>query len=361
MDQKINVRNEPERKTKMRVIQLGPYPPPHGGVQYNLMAIRNYLADRKIPSRVINIIRSPKTDAEGVYYPRNWLQLLWLLIRLRCDILHLHIGGSVTFRLLGLSLVCCSLPGTKAILTFHSGGYPQSSEGITAGPRTLRGFVFRRFDGIITVNQELVELFHRFGVNPDRIRLILPYSLPDLQQDMPIPEPMEAFLRRSDPALITVGQLEPEYNLHLQIDALESLSDKHPNIGLIIIGSGGLGEDLKNRIESGPCAGNIMLCGDLPNHLTLQLMARSNLFLRTTSYDGDAISIREALHLGIPVIATDTGMRPAGVSLIPSPDREILIRTVEEHLERSVGRLPLSEAGEDNISAVFEFYKELLE
>ena len=33
-------------KAAMRVVQLGPYPPPHGGVQTNLVAIREYLRRR---------------------------------------------------------------------------------------------------------------------------------------------------------------------------------------------------------------------------------------------------------------------------------------------------------------------------
>ena len=31
------------RARRMRVVQLGPYPPPHGGVQTNLVAIRDLL------------------------------------------------------------------------------------------------------------------------------------------------------------------------------------------------------------------------------------------------------------------------------------------------------------------------------
>src|SRR5437879_6414495 len=124
----------------MRVLQLGPYPPPHGGVQTNLVAIRRFLIGRGISCEAINLTRFRRPDADGVYYPKSALELARLLLRLRCDVLHLHIGGDLTARLLALSLFCCWLPGRKAALTFHSGGYPSSPQGRATGAGSLRAF-----------------------------------------------------------------------------------------------------------------------------------------------------------------------------------------------------------------------------
>ena len=345
----------------MRVLQLGPYPPPHGGVQYNLVAIRNFLAGRDIPSQVINLTRSRQANADGVYFPKNWLQLLKFLFQIRCDILHLHIGGRLTPRLLGLSLVCCLLPGSKTVLTFHSGGYPSSKEGKTARPGTLRGFIFRRFDGIIAVNKEIAQLFRVFGIKPDRIRMIYPYDLPELPKDEILPEPIKSFLQNHHPVLSTVGLLEPEYDLPNQIDVLGEVRKKYPEAGLIIIGSGSIENELRERISSKDYDGDVLLTGDTPNTATLSIIAQSDLFLRTTVYDGDAISVREALHLGTQVIATDTGMRPEGVTLIPLSDQAALGRVIEDCLEHPVSLSPPPESARDNIAAVYEFYRELLQ
>ena len=40
---------------------------------------------------------------------------------------------------------------------------------------------------------------------------------------------------------------------------------------------------------------------------------QSDVFIRSTAFDGDALSVREAMTLGIPVIATETDFRPEGV------------------------------------------------
>ena len=58
----------------------------------------------------------------------------------------------------------------------------------------------------------------------------------------------------------------------------------------------------------------------------------ADLMLRTTWYDGDAISVREALHFGVPVIASDNGMRPKGTHLIPARDLEALVAVAEKIL-----------------------------
>ena len=104
----------------MRVVQVGPYPPPYGGVARNLVAIHTFLKQRQIPCAVVNITASREADGDEVYHPTGPVALVRLLLRLRPDIIHLHFGGMLTPRLLGLYLVCSFLPG-RTVLTFHSG------------------------------------------------------------------------------------------------------------------------------------------------------------------------------------------------------------------------------------------------
>jgi glycogen synthase len=345
----------------MKVLLLGPYPPPHGGVQTHLVAIRQFLLARGIPCAVINITRHRKAEADEVYYPRHALELARLLLRLPYNIIHLHLGGHFSTRLLGLSLLCSLMPRSRVVLTFHSGGYPSSAAGRTARYWTLRGFVFRRLDRIIGVNFEIVEMFRRFGVVPSRIRLILPHALPAKPPEVSIPERLQNFLQLHQPVLLTVGLLEPEYDLPLQIEALGLVRHRFPNAGLIIIGSGSLEDDLRSRIKNRPDADHILLCGDVPHPQTLYVIAHSELFLRTTLYDGDSISVREALRLGTHVIATDNGMRPGGVDLIPASDLAALCQAIDRHLTQEAPRHPDHAEGEDNLQAVLNLYQELLE
>lgn len=344
----------------MKVLQLGPYPPPQGGVQTNLVAIRNYLLHRNIPCAVMNLTRFRRPDTDEVYYPKSALEVLKLLWRLPYDIAHLHIGGNLNPHVLGLALCCSLMPGRKSVLTFHSGGYPSSPEGKSARYWTLRGFVFRRFDRIIAVNAEILELFKRFGVPAHRLRLIFPHALPACEPVVRLPEKLQAFFDAHRPVLLTVGLLEPEYDLPLQIDVLGLVREQFPDAGLAIIGSGSLETDLHGRIQSKAYAEHVLLAGDVPHGETLRAIADCDLFLRTTLYDGDAVSVREALHLGSPVIASDNGMRPAGVHLIPKADLDALRRAIEQHLSSPAPRIARGELNQENLQAVLDLYNELM-
>ena len=344
----------------MRVLQLGPYPPPHGGVQSNLVAISTFLRRQGVPCAVINITRHRKLDSDEVYYPRTAFGLIQLLLRLDYDIIHLHVGGMLTPRLLGLALACTHPRDCKSVMTFHSGGYPTSDKAKSAGPNSLAGIVLRRFDGLIGVNPEIIRFFQRLGVSPNRTRLIHPHAfLPEEQPAPALPQTLASFFSAHNPVLISVGLLEPEYDLPLQIEALGQVRETFSSAGLLLIGSGSLEQDLRSKIRACPYAEHVLLCGDVPHATTMHAISRAHLMLRTTLYDGDAVSVREALHLGTPVIASDNGMRPAGVHLIPKSDLQALLHAIEDRFAQPASSKAASAGDDSNLQAVLDFYREL--
>ncbi|HEX8818129.1 MAG TPA: glycosyltransferase [Terriglobales bacterium] len=346
----------------MRVLLLGPYPPPHGGVETNLVAIRSFLLQRGISCAVINITRHRKTEGDGVYYPAGAFELLRLLFRLDYDVLHLHVGGMLSQRVLRLALTCTSVPRKKTVFTFHSGGYPSTPKAQLTGSHSFDGFVLRRFDRLIAVNQEIADLFLRLGVARERTRIIAPHAFSGGEDYMgELTEPLAGFIARHQPVLISAGQLEPEYDLKVQIEALGQLLLNQPNAGLVLLGRGSLEEELRGFIQAKPFSQHILLGGDVPHAVTMRAIYRSDAMLRTTLYDGDAISVREALYLGTPVIATDNDMRPSGVRLVPISDVNALSVAVSETLALSAGRPRETGIPDDtNLQAVLDLYRQLV-
>ena len=344
----------------MKVVELGPFPPPQGGVETNLVAIRDYLRKTGHECEVINITRYRKEETDGVYYPGNALELIQNLFRKRYDIVHLHIGGRIPTRVVALALACASVPWAKSVMTFHSGGYPSSEEGKATKAASFTGFVMRRLNGIIAVNEEIVNFFARLGVKRERIRCILPHAVSHSRVADQLTEPLKGFFAQHNPVFTAVCGLEPEYDLPLQINAMERVLDRHPKAGLAILGSGSIETEIRSLIVSKPYSTNLLLCGDVPHDVTLRAVADSHALLRTTLYDGDAISIREAQYLGTPVIATDNGMRPEGLELIPIGDGEALVKAIERVLAAGAGASHRGRNDEENLQAVIEFYEDLL-
>lgn len=345
----------------MRVLQIGPYAPPHGGVHANLSAIRTALIERGDSCEVIAITRPDRAieKEEGIYRPRTVFQLLQLLFKLDYDIVHLHIGGTLTTRLLVFTFLCSLLPRKKSVLTFHAGGYPSSPAGQSAKSFSLRGFIFRRLDRIIGVNNAIIEMFEKFGVASDKLHFIYPYSFTKPPKETPVPQKLTEFLSAHQPVLISVGMLEPEYDLTLQIDVLEKILEEFPQAGLMLIGSGSLENDLRERINSKPYSNHIILCGDTKQIVTLRMIEEADLLLRTTLYDGDAISVREGLFLGTSVIATNNGMRPEGVVLIPISDISALNSAITNTLKEEKKKTFFDDNGKKNIEEVLNLYKNI--
>jgi len=342
----------------VRVVQLGPYPPPHGGVQTNLVAIREYLRRRGVPCAVINITRHRRAEADEVYYPKSALELVWDLFCHRYDVVHLHIGGMIPLRVAALALVCTGVPWAKAILTLHSGGYPSSDQGRAAKSNSLLGFALRRFTFLIGVNQEIIDFYLRLGVKRSRARLIAPHSVAGARIAERLEQPLASFFAGHEPVLVSVCGLEPEYDVAGQVEALSHIRQRFPKAGLAIIGSGSLEASLRRQIEATLYVRNILLCGDVPHEQTLRAIADADVLLRTTLYDGDAISIREALYLGTPVIATENGMRPQGVNLIPIGDTKALVQAVCTAVEMRSKKERHEERDDENLARVFELYCE---
>lgn len=344
----------------MKVLQLGPFPPPYGGVQTHLVAIRNYLREHGHSCAVVNITRHRKAETEEVYYPESAAQLLSHLFRNRYDVLHLHIGGMLPLRVLALAWSCTAVPWAKAILTFHSGGYPSSPEGQSAKRNSLRGMIFRRFDALIGVNQEIVDFFVKLGVSKRRTRLIYPHAVARAEIASQLPEPLASFFTAHDQVLIAVCLLEPEYDLPRQIEALGPVLQQFPGAGLAILGSGSLEAVLRQQISAVPYSEHILMCGDVPHEVTLRAIVESRALLRTTLYDGDAISVREALYLGTPVIATDNGMRPEGVELVPVGNTEALVDAILRLLQSGGKKRAQSTPDDENLAEVLNLYLEVL-
>ncbi len=163
-----------------------------------------------------------------MYYPRSAAQVIRLLWSLPSDIIHLHIGGQLTGRLLALCLVCTMIPGKRVVLTFHSGGYPSWQRREGTQRFSFRNFVLRRLDAIIAVNTEIAELFRSLGVSPSRISVRCPYTPVAVSEDDQLPEPLRTFREAHRPLLTTVGLLEPEYDLALQVKALAGIRRELP-------------------------------------------------------------------------------------------------------------------------------------
>jgi glycosyltransferase involved in cell wall biosynthesis len=149
------------------------------------------------------------------------------------------------------------------------------------------------------------------------------------------------WIEQHRPLLSTILFFRPEYGFDLLVSGLVRLSRRYPSFGCLVMGSGEQLAEAEKRVLDSGLKDNILLLGDVDHEICLALLSRCDVFLRPTLADGDSISVREALSLGIPTVASRVGTRPAGTILFQSGDVDELLASIDLALtvERG-GRLP---------------------
>src|SRR4051812_34151052 len=120
----------------MKVLLIGPHPPPHGGVSVHVAALRSELRETGIPCAVLDLV--PRPDAPPPRPPERRGRHDLLQIRGGLDLvrtvfryaragwtIHLHTNGHNLKS--WLSVLACGLAGRwapRSIVTLHSGLLP---------------------------------------------------------------------------------------------------------------------------------------------------------------------------------------------------------------------------------------------
>lgn len=85
-------------------------------------------------------------------------------------------------------------------------------------------------------------------------------------------------------------------------------------------------EEYKKVVEKANLQDRILILDEPLSFV--RLISMSDIVLRTTNTDGDAISIREGLFMGKTVIASDVVKRPSGVLLFKTRNINSLLEVV---------------------------------
>jgi len=101
----------------------------------------------------------------------------------------------------------------------------------------------------------------------------------------------------------------------------------------------------------------VLLLGNLPHDEFLTLLRRSWACLRTPACDGVSASVLESLALGVPVVASENGNRPAGVISYREADPRDMCKKlvfVTEHRKELEASLTLPSSS-DNVALMADW------
>jgi glycosyltransferase involved in cell wall biosynthesis len=238
------------------------------------------------------------------------------LARARSDLVHVHTNGHNhgSWRLAGL---CATLGTVPSLLTLHSGLAPDF---VRSHNKMVR-FVCGRYAHLIAVNQDIAAALLDSGVAAERVDVVPAFTPAALA--FRVPPAGLAQLRRRHPLLLACALAPgPEYGAMVMLDAFKIVHSHNNLAGLILFGPGTRDPALAAAARARGLTDAVHLMGELAHERALAIVAAADVFVRPTLADGDAISVREALALGRPVVASAVGARPAGARLFPAGDAE---------------------------------------
>ncbi len=341
----------------MKVLLIGDYPPPYGGISVHVQQLAEFLQRHGAECAVLDIApgTAPKPGAIRVSGPFGFL---WNLIRFswRGYVSHIHTNGHnfKSWLAIGVAAWVGFFFGRRNIATLHSGLMPDYAAGGGRGRRRVIRAALRPLGTVIAVNPKIERALLDMKVAPSGIFVLPAFALGPRARVLP--EWVGDYRREFSPLIGSAVYLEKEYGTDLLVAACVALRRKYPRLGCLIMGSGGEEEAIRSRIRRAGGEGFLFLLGNVPHDLCLSVMAQSDLFVRPTLFDGDAISVREALALGVPTVASDVGYRPPGTRLFKSGDVADLIDQLDQALQ--AGRPPVrAEEGPENLTLLRGVYE----
>ena len=322
-----------------RVLIIGNTPPPHGGIAVHVQSLHDRLRELDAWVRVLSLGNHRQTPSIQGVADAPALAAELASHALIGFLPHLHVSGHTPKSwMIAAAVAALRRPVRQgALLTLHSGMVPMFLRAQWRRRFWFRA-VARGFSAIFAVNEEVAEAVHAIGVPSDKIRVLAAGFIP-AAPGVPPPE-IEHLRRRSLPLIASAIAQGPIYAAQTLVRALPHIAARLPCAGLALFGPGPVAP-LRSLAQSLGVLDRVAFLGELNRSEALAVMAQSDLFLRATRADGDAICVREALCLGKPVVASRVGVRPEGVHLFTPGDSGELCRQIESAFatSRAPGRL----------------------
>jgi glycosyltransferase involved in cell wall biosynthesis len=359
-----------EQVDNFSVALVGPYPPPCGGVSVHIKRLHRRLAALNISSLVYCQCMSKPAPEDNVIPASKYAWHRWILEhgwRCNASIVHFHDGWFWAPAALAMLL-----RGKRVVMTFHN----QQTGGVMwRQVSSLQRLVSRwllRHPRVwwVAVSPEVSRQLIALGVPPARISVAPAYIPHRADADASsLPAYALDFLGTHSPVLSTYAwkltidaQGVDVYGFDHCLEMIKSLKADFPKIGLGVslpqIFDVGYFRDLKARITAYGIEDNVLFITEPLNDAQL-LWQASDVFVRATNTDGDAVAVREALALRVPVVASDASARPDGVVLFETRNLEAMNNAVRQVLTHHAAHVQAlqSISIDDNFPPLLKLYR----
>lgn len=346
-----------------RVLLIGPFPPPYGGVSVHLSRLVSLLKD----NFSFELIDESPIKKSDIFNLRELRFLSYLKRVKRAKILYIHSGKTI----LQLShLIVGKVFFKKTIITLH---------GFTSRPPKFififLGILYRLANVIIVVNEDIRTQLKLPLKNCIQREAFIP---PCIANEPELPDSIKEAVTKSRSEKKTIicanafklktFQNQDIYGLDLCIEVTKRLRDKGKSFTFIFVVTSTDENDLMYKkyqgvINSSNLSHTFFLLNT--NLSFVRLIQKSDIVVRPTNTDGDSLSIREGIFLNKRVLTSDVVLRPPGSILFQNrnvDDFELkLEKLIDEVSSPNLNKTTIDEGRTtDRLKEYRTFYSTLL-
>lgn len=340
----------------MRLLLIGSIPPPQGGIGVHISRLRHLLEANGYDVDYLDESPVIKPDVENI---RNLNVLSIFNVIKRCEIIHVH----TSIDLLRICyLLAAKVMRKRCVVTIHSW------RGKSQINQKLQKTLLRTANRIVCVNEDIKQ-----NLNLKNVVVRNAFIPPDDASQPPLPSDVEQWIKdKTDAGKQVVSSNsfrldkyngEDLYGLDMCIELAAFLIKKEKrNIAFVfcVASANDKTREAYDRfsklIDQYELREHFLLV--LKEHLSfVRVLAKSTLTIRTTNTDGDALSVRESLHFGVPVIASDCVQRPSGTILFETRNQASLNEVTLHALDDCANNVGIP--GSEINGCDFEFYNTL--
>ena len=346
-------------KKNKKVLIIGPIAPPAGGISIHIARLKHLIQD----DFTLDFIDESSVVKTDFYSIKSYNPFIYLKKIMSADILYIQTGGS---HLRKFHIIIGKLFFKKIILTIH--GYSK----VKFIPFLLiDSFFFQLCNKIILVNPYI---FNRLYLSTRKCVFQHAFIPPVMIEEIELPFYIRDWFYQSkkngnvilcaNASRLNFFENEDLYGLDMCITVTKRLLENGYSVNFIYIVS-----SLETSADKFSKYEQLIIDLDLQDSFFLlnglfsfvKVIQNSDLVLRPTNADGDALTIREALFLGKSVIASDIVNRPNGTLLFKTRDDDDFYLKLSSLLNDFQSNSIFSHPELDSVNAGYrQFYSGLI-